>query len=91
DADSAVRRVAASFADDLGRVSGSRAALIEGRIVDVRGPVVIIGVIGQSPVIDQLVRAGRIEAADLRGEWEAFRQIVVDDPMPGVARALVIV
>ncbi|MGG8998987.1 hypothetical protein ACQ9AQ_27750, partial [Escherichia coli] len=51
----------------------------------------IIGVIGQSPVIDQLVRAGRIEAADLRGEWEAFRQIVVDDPMPGVARALVIV
>lgn len=91
DADSAVRHVAASFADDLGRVSGSRAALIEGRIADLRGPVVLIGVLGQSAVIDQLVRTGRIDAADLRGEWEAFRQIVVDDPLPGVARALVIV
>ncbi len=90
-ADSAARRVAASFADDLARVSGVRPALVEGRIADVQGAVVIIGVLGQSVVIDQLVHAGRIDAADLRGEWEAFRQIVVDDPLPGVARALVIV
>lgn len=91
EADSAVRRVAASFADDLGRVSGSRAALVEGRLADLRGPVVLIGVLGQSVVIDRLVSEGRIDAADLRGEWEAFRQIVVNDPLPGVPRALVIV
>jgi len=90
-ADSAVRRVAASFADDLGRVCGTRPTFIEGHIADVRGPVVVIGVLGQSAMIDQLVRGGRIQAADLHGEWEAFRQIVVDNPLPGVARALVIV
>ena len=91
DADSAVRHVAVDFAADLERVSGTAARLIDRSGGAVQGPVVIIGVIGQSAVIDGLVAAGKTVAADLRGEWEAFRQIVVDDPMPGVARALVIV
>jgi glycosyl hydrolase family 115 (putative glucuronidase)/glycosyl hydrolase family 115 len=90
-ADSAVRRVAASFAGDLQRVSGVRPRLIHGAGEDVRGPMVIIGVLGQSAMIDQLVADGRLDADDLRGEWEAFRQAVVDDPLPGVPRALVIV
>lgn len=91
DADSAVRHVATAFATDLERVSGTPARLIVGADGAVRGPVVIIGVLGHSAVIDRLVAAGKIAAADLRGEWEAFRQIVVDAPLPGVARALVIV
>ncbi len=33
----------------------------------------------------------KIAAQDIAGEWEAFRQIVVDDPAPGIARALVVV
>ncbi|SDA24477.1 glycosyl hydrolase 115 family protein [Sphingomonas sp. NFR15] len=89
-ADSAVRRVAASFTGDLERVSGVRPALVE-RTADLRGPAVIIGVLGHSALIDQLVRTGRIDAADLRGAWEAFCQIVIDNPLPGVPRALVIV
>jgi hypothetical protein len=91
DADSAVRHVATNFAKDLERVSGAAARLIDGASGVVQGPVVIIGVLGHSAVIDRLIAAGKIAAADLRGEWEAFRQIVVDDPMPGVSRALVIV
>ena len=91
DADSAVRHVATDFAKDLERVSGTAARLVDGASGSVRGPAVIIGVLGHSAVIDRLVATGKIAAADIRGEWEAFRQIVVDDPMPGVARALVIV
>lgn len=91
DADSAVRHVATDFAADLERVSGTAARLIDGASDAVRGPVVIIGVLGHSVAIDRLVAAGKISTADLHGEWEAFRQIVVDDPMPGVSRALVIV
>ncbi len=94
-ADSAVRHVATNFAADLERVSGTAARLVENADRTVQGPVVIIGVLGQSVVIDRLVAAGKIASADLHGEWEAFRQIVVDDPrldqMPGVTRALVIV
>ncbi|WP_226896048.1 glycosyl hydrolase 115 family protein [Polymorphobacter sp. PAMC 29334] len=90
DADSAVRHVATNFVADLERVSGTRPRLVEGS-GRLAGPVVMIGVLGQSAMIDRLVAGGKIDAGDIKGEWEAFRQIVVDDPMPGVAQALVIV
>jgi hypothetical protein len=89
-ADTAVLRVADSFAADLERVSGRKPARYA-RAVDARGPLVLIGVLGQSPAIDALVSSGRIDASDIAGEWEAFRQIVVDRPYPDVPRALVIV
>jgi hypothetical protein len=88
--DPAVAHVADSFSADLERVSGQRPrryTSLEG----LAGSVVVIGVLGQSATIDQLVRAGKIDAAGLQGEWEAFLQIVVDDPFPGVPQALVIV
>lgn len=88
-ADLAVRRVALSFAGDLQRVSGKAARVVNG-IDTLRGDAVIIGVVGQSPAIDRLVKAGKIRAEDLAGRWEAFRQIVVENPAPGVRRALVI-
>jgi len=89
-ADPAVRHAADGFAGDLERVSGARAARIQ-KLAGVKGPVVLIGVLGRSPAIDALVRAGKVKPQDIAGEWEAFRQIVVDNPAPGIARALVIV
>jgi hypothetical protein len=89
-ADPAVRHAAEGFAGDLQRVSGAKIVPALGRVGG-KGPMVMIGVLGQSPMIDALVRAGKIQAQDLAGEWEAFRQIVVDNPVPGVDRALVIV
>ncbi|MES2581976.1 MAG: glycosyl hydrolase 115 family protein [Pseudomonadota bacterium] len=90
-ADAAVHHVAKSFASDLERVGGTPAQ----RIHDVRSAkadvLVIIGVLGQSPVVDELVRAGKVDAKDIAGQWEAFKQVVVERPFPHVARALVIV
>lgn len=89
-ADSAVRRVADALAADAARVAGvpARPALDS---VPTGGPLVVIGVLGQSRLIDGLVADGRIPSADIAGRWEAFRQIVVEKPFPGVPRALVIV
>ncbi len=90
EADTAVRHVADRFAEDLARVSGQSA----GRPSDTmtaRGPLVIIGAIGQSKIIDRLIADRRIMVTDLEGEWEAYRQIVVERPFPGVPRALVVV
>ena len=88
--DPAVRHAATGFADDLSRLTGSptRQIATSRQIV---GNVVIVGVLGHSALIDGLVRDGKIQAADLAGQWEAFRQIVVDHPFPNVARALVVV
>jgi len=89
DADPAIRRVARDFAKDLGRVSG-RDALVTSDLAAVRGPLVLIGEIGASAALERLVAAGRFDAGDLAGQWEAYRQTVVDNPFPGVASALVI-
>lgn len=89
-ADSAIVHVADSFAGDLARVS-TRAPRRQSGVAGVRGPVVLIGELGRCRIIESLIASGKIDASDLKGEWEAFRQIVVRNPFPGVAQGLVIV
>jgi hypothetical protein len=83
-----VLRAAADLGADLARVTNAAA-----RVVDTMpraAQVVIIGTLGKSPVIDQLVRDGKIDGGIIRGKWEAFVSQVVEKPVPGVDRALVI-
>jgi hypothetical protein len=88
-ADSAVRIVADSFAQDLKRVSGrsSQVLLVPGKA---RRPVVLLGVVGSSKLVDGLVAAGKLRTDAIAGQWEAFVIAVVDKPWPGVPQALVI-
>ncbi|MFC8731334.1 glycosyl hydrolase 115 family protein [Luteimicrobium sp. NPDC057192] len=52
---------------------------------------IIVGEVGQSPLIDRIVKAGKFdEAAGIRGKWEAYATKTIKDPLPGVDRALVI-
>jgi hypothetical protein len=53
-------------------------------------PVVIIGTLGRSTLIDRLVREGRIDVSGVRGKWESFVLQTLREPMPGVTSALVI-
>lgn len=89
-ADPAVKRVAASFAADLERVSGKRARHVE-KLPRTKGSIVVIGVLGQSALIDELVEAGKLEPGNLASQWEGFQLKVVDNPWPKVPHALVVV
>jgi len=89
-ANTAVKHVADSFASDLARVSGNAPVRLN-NLKQAKGPLVVIGVLGQSPVIDGLVRSKKIDVRDLSGQWEAFRQIVVKHPFAHVDEALIIV
>jgi len=89
-ADTAVRHVAGAFAEDLARVSG-HVPLRLTNAAEASGPLVVIGVAGQSATIDGLVRSGKLKLDGLAGQWEGYRQAVVDRPWPNVPRALVIV
>ena len=51
---------------------------------------IIVGTLGKSALIDTLVRAGKLDVDDVRGHWESWLRQVVDQPLPGVERALVI-
>lgn len=88
-ADAALRHAGRNFSADLGRVSGRPAALLADP-AGVQGELVLIAELGRSPALDDLVARGKLQLDGLRGQWEAYRQAVVEQPWPGVARALVI-
>ena len=52
---------------------------------------VIIGTVGQSKLIDQLIREKKIDTANLVSKWEAHSIQVIKDPLGKVKKALVIV
>jgi hypothetical protein len=84
-----VARAARDLQADIFRVSGCKARLSEdGKPLS--GDVVLIGTIGKSRVIDQLIRARKIDVSQIRGKWESTLIQVVSHPLPGVARGLVI-
>ena len=54
------------------------------------GGVIIAGTIGNSSMIDRLVSEGKIDVIEIEGEWEAYVSALVDSPMDGVDKAMVI-
>ncbi len=51
---------------------------------------VIVGVVGHSAILDRLKRTGKLDTRAIEGKWESALTIVVEHPLPGVRRALVI-
>ena len=66
DADPAIGHAAQSLAADLGRVGGVEAPLVHDPAV-APGPVVLIGELGRSALIEDLRRRGLLDAVDLAG------------------------
>ncbi|HUJ43102.1 MAG TPA: glycosyl hydrolase 115 family protein, partial [Opitutaceae bacterium] len=89
DVDKSVWRAAGDLAVDIERVTGIRPAVSRDPAAR-RGAIVIIGVLGQSLLVDGLAAAGKLEAGGVRGQWESFVVQVVHEPLPGVGQALVI-
>lgn len=87
--DPAVARTAGDLGADLERISGIRPRL-QRTTSGISGRAVLIGTIGTSPVIDRLIAEGRLDVSEVTGRWEASVTRVVDRPLPGVERALVI-
>jgi len=88
-ADKSILRAAGDLAADVERVTGVRPQLSQDP-ASRRGPLVLIGMLGQSKFIDGLAAAGKLDARGVRGEWESYVVQVVNDPAPDVDQALVI-
>ena len=52
--------------------------------------VIIAGTIGKNIIIDKLVKDKKINVKAIAGKWETFLIQVVNKPLPGVKRALII-
>ncbi|TFH48605.1 MAG: glycosyl hydrolase, partial [Bacteroidia bacterium] len=85
-----VVRALTDLQTDISSVTGHMPELITSGKIPRSEEIVIAGTIGKSPLIDRLIRKGRINVADVAGRWECYLIETVDRPFPGVEKALVI-
>ncbi len=85
-----VLRVATHLQSDIARVTNAKPVLAWGNLPREK-EVVLIGTIGRSPVIDRLVKERKLDVNGIAGKWETFLLQVVENPLPDIERALVIV
>ena len=52
------------------------------------GMFAMVGTLGSSGIVDELVRTGKLDVRGVQDVWEAFVWQVIDQPAPGVDRAL---
>ncbi len=74
---------------DIARVTG-RTAKVTHEETSLGKHTVVIGTIGKSKIIDQLVKDGKVDVAQVAGKWESFLIQVVLKPLPDVENALII-
>ena len=81
-----VLRAAADLQQDIGRVTSVTVPLGNGHAPNT----IIIGTIGKNKTIDTLIRNGIINVAGIAGKWESTLIEVINHPLPGIERALVV-
>jgi hypothetical protein len=88
-----VVRAAGDLQADLARVVGRRPTTINTEAAlgtSASANVILIGTIGKSGVIDQLIRDKKIDVSAITGKWESFLITTVPKPLPGLAYGLII-
>jgi hypothetical protein len=86
---SGVQRVAKDLQQDIERVTDAKPELLTQLPQDAK-TVVVVGTIGKSPLIDELIANGQLDATGVTGCWEASVTECIENPWPGIERALVI-
>ncbi|KQV84620.1 glycosyl hydrolase [Massilia sp. Root351] len=87
-----VLRAARDLQSDIEKVGSQRPSLsLQKTPGAVSGQdVILIGTIGHSRLIDQLIAQKKLDTSSIKDLWEGYVVQAVKAPMPGVARALVI-
>lgn len=84
-----VKLCAGLFRDDVERVTGYKPSLITNQTGTIPY-CLIIGSIESSQIIKKLIASGKINVSGVKGQWESCLTQTVDNPLPGIAKALVI-
>lgn len=87
--DNGLAKIVDLFRNDIKMVTGVQPEL--GHVIrpDMNS-VIIIGVAGQSTLLDELEQRGKISLDDIKGKWETSLIQVVDHPFAGIDKVLVI-
>ncbi|KAJ7607358.1 hypothetical protein FB45DRAFT_948146 [Roridomyces roridus] len=88
-----VQRAAQDFAADIQKVTGIKATVANfTSSTPARSSLpIIVGTLGKSTLIDQIVNSTKLDVSSLENQWEAFKTQVVANPLPGIAKAYVMI
>ena len=84
-----VKTVAEWFVNDINLVTGHTPAISFANS-SLPEELILVGTLGKNELIDELIRSGKIDVADIEGQWERSFTEVVENPFPGVKKALVL-
>lgn len=84
-----VQKAASFLQTDIESVTGKQPQIITKITPGVKN-IILIGSIDQSPFITQLIKNKKLKADSLTGKWEAGLTQIVNNPFPGIGKALVI-
>jgi len=76
---------------DIGAVTGSEPTILTGKLPEKSQAIILVGSLGNSDYIDQLVASGKLDVSKIKGKWESTLTTIVPNPFPGIDQALVIV
>ena len=85
-----VKKTADFFAADIEKVSGKRPVVSSAGNLQGNN-IIIIGTVGNNSLINKLALEKKINVDALKNQWEKFSIQTIDNPFPGVKKALVIV
>jgi hypothetical protein len=86
--DAKVVAIAAKMlAADILKVSGKQITLSS----DLKEYQIIAGTIGKSKILDQIISEQKIDVSKVKGKWETFSIQLLENPLEGVKKALLIV
>lgn len=84
-----VKRVVEDLRNDIHRVTGQLPE-IKIAVGELRPEAVIVGTIGHSHLIDEMIAADKLDVAQIKDKWEAYLIQVVPNPAPNVQLGLVV-
>lgn len=87
--DPGVKRAVFDLRDDIQRVTGQQPQVVHSK-PGLQSHAVIVGTLGQSELIDRLIYEGQLDPSAIEGQWDAYHMEVVNNPLPGIEKALVI-
>lgn len=76
--------------DNTDKCNATGSCIAQGTCVE-NDTAIIYGTLGRGGIIDSLVAAGKVDISAVSGKWEVYSLSIIEEPIPGVKKALVVV
>ena len=84
-----VQKSASLLQQDIEMVTGKKPEILHSMPASAQN-IIIIGSVGQSPTIGQLIQQKKIDVNKIKSKWEGYQLQLISNPVKGINNALVI-